>query len=162
MYNIFRLTDKNCAFCYLSYSQRKPSVILDQFIRKAHSGIPSTSPIKEMRSFGTSNIDITIIEAVQTEKEADAYLEKIDKDYGTLITIEKPYKKRQLTDEHVSKIKSSARRKPVYCKETDQTYDSVKAAGESLGITCSSISAVLHGTQKTAKGHTFKFVTTKK
>ena len=47
--------------------------------------------------------------------------------------------------------------KPVFCVETNEIFDSVNSAAESVGVTPSSLSNVLHGRKKTAGGYHWKF-----
>lgn len=77
---------------------------------------------------------------------------------------------KQLSEEHKRKISEGIKRslkdkprynehhrKPVILVETGQIFESVKAAGEYLGVNPSNISAVAKGKQKTVKGYTFKY-----
>lgn len=48
-------------------------------------------------------------------------------------------------------------RKRVVCIETGEVFESVKSAGESLGVNPSNISAILKGRQKSVKGLHFKY-----
>ena len=47
--------------------------------------------------------------------------------------------------------------KPVFCVETERIFASIKIAAESVGVTLSVLSGVLHGRRKTAGGYHWKF-----
>ena len=53
---------------------------------------------------------------------------------------------------------NAGHKKKVRCIETNQIFDSVKAAGESLSVHPSSITGVLKGKYKTCKGKHFEYV----
>lgn len=53
---------------------------------------------------------------------------------------------------------NAGHKKKVRCIETNQIFDSVKSAGESLSVTPSYISGVLKGRYKTCKGKHFEYV----
>ena len=53
---------------------------------------------------------------------------------------------------------NSSHRKKVICIETGEKFESVKSAGESLGVRPSCISGVLKGRQKTVKGFHFEYL----
>lgn len=53
---------------------------------------------------------------------------------------------------------NAGHKKKVRCIETNQIFDSVKAAGESLSVHPSCISGVLKGRYKTCKGKHFEYV----
>lgn len=73
-------------------------------------------------------------------------------------TIEKRKATFEFKKKNGYKQTNAGHNKKVLCIETGETFDSVKAAAESLGVDPSNISGVIKGRYKTCKGYHFKLL----
>jgi hypothetical protein len=63
---------------------------------------------------------------------------------------------RKLTDEHKEKIRSSLKKKQIFCSNGN-IYDSINDAARKTGLSCGRISEVANGLRKSANGLVFRF-----
>lgn len=169
---IYKLTNTINGKCYIGQTKHKT---IANRMKDHRSGTKTSMPIaKAIQEFGEKAFKKEILCRVSTPDILDT-LEKIyieifeslnpDKGYNARpIGSISDYAKKKISEAQTGNKNCEGRnipllklRKPVLCSN-GQTYPSVKAAAQALGVNSKNISSVANGRLKRAGGYTFTFI----